>query len=238
MQRYFCLKKDNDKFILNLDDTYHITKVMRMHCGDLIEIVCDNLVYISKIIELKPNVIALVEKELEINNELDVKITICQNLVKENKMDLILQKCTELGAYSFIPLKVKNSIIKGDFEEFSKKVIRWQRIVKEASEQSKRNIIPEVLNVHTIKEIANLDYEIKILCTVNELSRSLKNVLQNHRKCGTMIIVVGPEGGFTKDEENFLIEKGFLSTTLGNLVLRTETAGICALSMINYEYER
>ena len=238
MQRYFCLKKDNDKFILNLDDTYHITKVMRMHCGDLIEIVCDNLVYISKIIELKPNVIALVEKELEINNELDVKITICQSLVKENKMDLILQKCTELGAYSFIPLKVKNSIIKGDFEEFSKKVIRWQRIVKEASEQSKRNIIPEVLNVHTIKEISNLDYEIKILCTVNELSGSLKNVLQNHGKCGTMIIVVGPEGGFTKDEENFLIEKGFLSTTLGNLVLRTETAGICALSMINYEYER
>ena len=238
MQRYFCYQKKDNKFILNSDDTYHITKVMRMELGDLIEIVFQEKVYISEIIELKPNVVALINKELETYNELEVKITICQSLVKENKMDLILQKCTELGATSFIPLKVKNSIIKGDDKDFLKKVVRWQRIVKEASEQSKRNIIPEVKKVSTISEIVKTDYDIKILCTVNELSRSLKNVLQNHRKCGTMIIVVGPEGGFTKDEENFLIEKGFLSTTLGNLVLRTETAGICALSMINYEYER
>ena len=116
---------------------------------------------------------------------------------------------------------LKNSIIKGDDKDFLKKVNRWQRIVKEASEQSKRNIIPEVKNVSTIKEIIKTDYDIKILCTVNELSRSLKNILQNNKKCGTMIIVVGPEGGFTREEEEFLIANNFLSTSLGNLVLRT-----------------
>ena len=237
MQRYFCFNKDNNKFTLSLDDTYHITKVMRMNINDLIEIVYNEKVYISKIIELNPCVVALIDKELETYNELDVKVTICQSLVKEAKMDLILQKCTELGAYSFIPLKVKNSIIKGDEKDFLKKVNRWQRIVKEASEQSKRNIIPEVMNVSSIKEISNLSYDVKILCTVNELSRSLKNILQNNKKCDTMIIVVGPEGGFTIEEEKILIEKGFLSTSLGNLVLRTETAGICALSMINYDRE-
>lgn len=83
-----------------------------------------------------------------------------------------------------------------------------------------------------------MDYDLKILCTVNELSTTLKNILQKRKNCGTMIIVVGPEGGFTSEEEQYLINKGFLSTSLGNLVLRTETASLCCLSMINYEFER
>ena len=238
MQRYFCLKKEDNKFTLSLDDSYHITKVMRMNLDDKVEIVCEKKVYIAKIVNLKPNVIVEIIEELDEYNELDVKVCICQSLVKETKMDLILQKSTELGAYSFIPLKVKNSIIKGSENDFLKKVNRWQRIVKEASEQSKRNIIPEVMNVKTIEEIGELEYGLKILCTVNELSRTIKNVLQNNKKCGTMIIVVGPEGGFTRDEESYLISKGFISTSLGNLVLRTETASIALLSMINYEFER
>lgn len=238
MQRYFCSKKEDNKFTLNLDDSYHITKVMRMNLGDKVEIVCNEFVYIAKIIDLKPNVVVEITQLLDEYNELDVKVSVCQSLVKETKMDLILQKATELGAHSFIPLKVKNSIIKGTEADFLKKVNRWQRIVKEASEQSKRNIVPEVMNVKTIEEIGALEYDLKILCTVNELSRTIKNVLQNNKKCGTMIIVVGPEGGFTSQEESYLISKGFISTSLGNLVLRTETASIALLSMINYEFER
>ncbi|MBQ8472257.1 MAG: 16S rRNA (uracil(1498)-N(3))-methyltransferase [Bacilli bacterium] len=238
MQRYFVNLKNDNKFILSLDDTYHITKVMRMNIGDLIEVVCSEKVYITEIVELKPNCIVEIKEEKIEYNELDVKVCVCQSLVKESKMDLILQKSTELGAYSFIPLKVKNSIIKGSESDFSKKVNRWQRIVKEASEQSKRNLIPLVYNVKTIKEIGDMDYDLKILCTVNELSTTLKNILQKRKNCGTMIIVVGPEGGFTSEEEQYLINKGFLSTSLGNLVLRTETASLCCLSMINYEFER
>lgn len=238
MQRYFTNEKLDNKFILSLDDTYHITKVMRMQMGDLVEVVYDKVVYHAKISNLKPNVVVEIINTMDTYNELEINVTICQSIVKEAKMDLILQKSTELGAYSFIPLKVKNSIIKGCESDFLKKVTRWQRIVKEASEQSKRNIIPEVMHVKSIKEIADLDYDLKILCTVNELSTTFKNVLQNHKNCGTMIIVVGPEGGFTSDEETYLINKGFISTSLGNLVLRTETASLCALSMINYEFER
>ena len=238
MQRYFNDIKNDNKFILSLDDTYHITKVMRMNIGDLVEVVYDRKVYISKIILLKPNCVVEIKEEKIEYNELDVKVTICQSLVKESKMDLILQKSTELGAYSFIPLKVKNSIIKGSDSDFLKKVNRWQKIVKEASEQSKRNIIPEVYSVKNIKEIGDMDFDLKILCTVNELSITLKNILQKNKSCGTMIIVVGPEGGFTSEEEEYLINKGFISTSLGNLILRTETASLCALSMINYEFER
>ena len=237
MQRYFCKVKDNNKFELSMEDSYHIKTVMRMKLGDLVEVVYEDEVYLCKIIKLDPLVVEIKEKQ-NTYNELGVKITICQSLVKENKMDLVLQKSTELGAFGFIPLMVKNSIMKGTDKEFEKKRIRWQRIVKEASEQSKRNIIPEVTKVMTISEITRLEYDLKLLCTVNEVSTTLKYVLHNREKYGTMIIVIGPEGGFRKEEEQELIEHGFVSVSLGNLVLRTETASLCALSMINYEYER
>ncbi len=237
MQRYFVKEKENNKFKLSFEDSYHITKVMRMNLNNEIEIVYDKEVYIGKIIEFNPVVVEIIKK-LDNNNELKRKITICQSLVKEQKMDLILQKCTELGAYSFIPFMASNSIIKKDQKMFSKKIERWQRIVKEASEQSKRNVIPKVLDIVDINSLCKMNYDLKIFCTVNELSRSLKNILQNQSKYDTMIIVIGPEGGFTQMEEKLLAENGFLSASLGNLVLRTETASICALSMINYEYER
>lgn len=238
MQRYFVNKKNDNKFTLSLDDSYHIKRVMRMEKGDLVEVIFNEKLYITKIIELNDNVLVEIVNELDTYNELDIKVCICQSLVKEAKMDLILQKSTELGAYSFIPLKVKNSIVKGNEADFLKKVVRWQRIVKEASEQSKRNIIPEVITPKTIKEICSLEYDLKILCTVNELSTTFKNVLQKNKNCGTMIIVVGPEGGFTSEEERLLIDNGFISVSLGSFVLRTETASLCALSMINYEFER
>ena len=120
----------------------------------------------------------------------------------------------------------------------TKKIVRWQKIVNDASRQAKRNVIPEVFNIMNLEDITKLDYDLKILCTVNELSMSLKNILQNNKKCGTMIIVIGPEGGFKKDEEDYLISHGFISTKLLDFVLRTETASIVALSMINYEYTR
>lgn len=123
MQRYFVNLKNDNKFILSLDDTYHITKVMRMNIGDLIEVVCSEKVYITEIVELKPNCIVEIKEEKIEYNELDVKVCVCQSLVKESKMDLILQKSTELGAYSFIPLKVKIVLLKEVNLTFLKKLI-------------------------------------------------------------------------------------------------------------------
>ena len=237
MQRYFVDKKEFNKFTLNIKDSHHIENVMRMNIGDNIEVVFEKDIYLTKIVNLNPVVTEIIEK-LDNYEELPVKVTICQSLVNESKMDLILQKGTELGAYCFIPFKATNSIIKCSKKDFDKKYVRWQRIVYDASRQSKRNYVPEVKEVIDINELARLKYDLKILCTVNEVSRSLKNVLQNHKKCGTMIIVIGPEGGFTKSEEEILKNNGFISTSLGNLVLRTETTTLAVLSQINYEFER
>ncbi len=237
MQRYFCSNKENDKYILSKEQSHHIINVMRMNLGDFIEIVDNEKVYKCEIIKV-PEVEVIIKQELDAYNEMSKKVTICQALVKENKMDLILQKSVELGMHAFIPLKTKNSIIKINNQEALKKIDRWQRIVIDACRQSKRNLIPKVFDIKSIEELVKEDYDLKLLCTVNELSTTLKNVLQNNKKYDTMIIVIGPEGGFTQEEEKYFLEHGFISVSLGKLVLRTETASLCALSMINYEYER
>ncbi len=236
MQRYFCKEKDNDIFTLSSDDSYHIVKVMRYNIGTEIEIVFDNCLYISSIISTDKIVKAKIVKE--INNPLNsINVTIAQSLVKEQKMDYILQKGCELGAQRFIPLEVTNSIIKLDNKK-DKKIERWQKVVKEASEQSKRLDIPIVTNVYTIKDLLKEDFDLKILCSVNEKEKSIKKVLSKVKQSDRILFVIGPEGGFTKEEEALFIDNGFISTSLGERVLRTETASTFVLSVVNYIFMR
>ena len=234
MQRYFCEQLNGKTFTLSKDDSYHIMKVMRMNIGDNIEIVNDKKTYISKIISMNPVCCEIVNK-LDEDNELSKKVIICQSLVNEQKMDYILQKGTELGAYSFIPYLATNSVIK-DNGKSNKKILRWQKIVKEASEQSKRNIIPKVMEFYSIKDLINMNCDLKIVCSVNEKVNNVKNIIRKYPKCDTIMVVIGPEGGFTKLEEETFINNGFILVSLGNRVLRTETASTVVLSMFNYEW--
>ena len=234
MQRYFSNKLNNGVFSLSNEDSYHIIKVMRMNIGEKIEIIYNQKLYICEIVNLDNNVNASIIEEKDINNEMDVKVIICQSLVNEQKMDLILQKGTELGAYEFYPYKAVNCVVKEN-NKSDKKIVRWQKIVKEASEQSKRNIIPKVNNMVDINELIKIPASLKLICTVNEVTKNIKKELQVHSECDTIIIVVGPEGGFAKQEEEKFIENGFIPVSLGKRVLRTETASLVALSMINYE---
>lgn len=232
MQRYF--KDTNlDIFELFSDDSYHITKVMRNKIGDKVEVVIDKNLYICEIINLDNLVTVKKLEEVECDSELPCHVTIAQSLVKEQKMDLILQKCCELGASEIIPINTTRSIVKLEKKE-TKKIDRWNKILKEASEQSKRVVIPKVNEIMDIKDLARLDYDIKILCSVNELSTSIKKVLSKDLNNVKIILVIGPEGGFTDNEEKILMDNGFVSTSFGNRVLRTETASLYALSIINY----
>jgi len=232
MQRYF--KDTNlDIFDLSSEDSYHIIKVMRNKIGDNIEVVIDKKLYICEIITIKDLVTVKRIEEVECDSELPCYVTIAQSLVKEQKMDLILQKSCELGVSEIIPVNTTRSIVKLDKKE-NKKAVRWSKILKEASEQSKRVIIPKLNNIMDIKDLVKLDYDLKILCTVNELSMSLKRVLPKDLNNLRVLFVIGPEGGFTDKEEDILIENGFISTSFGNRVLRTETASLYVLSIINY----
>ncbi len=234
MQRYFSNLISNNEYLLSNDDSYHIKKVMRMNLGDRIEIVDNEKVFICELVSLDP-VKAKIIKEEKMNNENDKKIILVQSMINETKMDYVLQKGTELGINEFYVFKAKNSVVKEN-DKSSKKIIRWQKIVKEASEQSKRNIIPKVNDIVDISRLCKIDADVKLLLTVNELTKNIKKVLKEIKKYDTLIIVVGPEGGFTKEEEETLIKNGYISTSLGKRVLRTETAGMVAVSMINYEW--
>ncbi len=234
MQRYFCNNKENNEYLLSNDDSYHIKKVMRMNIKDKIEIVDKKKTNICEITSLDP-VKARVMEELNENNENDFEIILVQSMVNETKMDLILQKGTELGVSKFYIYKATNSVVKENGKS-DKKIARWQKIVKEASEQSKRNIIPEVVDIIDIKGLCKISADVKLLLSVNEKTKSIKKVLNNFKKYDKIIIVIGPEGGFNPSEEEVLINNGYISTSLGKRVLRTETAGLVAISMINYEW--
>ncbi len=234
MQRYFNNDLIDNKFILNNDDSYHIEKVMRMALNDHIEVVSRQKVYLCSIDSFNPVNCHILE-EIKEDHEFKKKVIIVQSLVNEQKMDYILQKGTELGMTEFIPYNAFNSVTKPN-DKMDKKIVRWQRIVKEASEQSKRNIIPTVNNVINIDELIKLDASLKLICSLRETSKSIKNILQENSNCDTMIIVIGPEGGFAINEEEKLINNGFIPVSLGSRVLRTETASLVLLSMLNYEW--
>lgn len=234
MQRYFCDNKRNNEYLLSSDDSYHIKKVMRMNIGDKIEIVDNRITYICEITNILPVTAKIVEKTNE-NNENNCEIVLIQSMVNETKMDLILQKGTELGISDFYIYKAKNSVVK-DNGKGEKKITRWQKIVKEASEQSKRNIIPKVHNILDLKSLCEIKGDLKLLLSVNEKTKNIKNILKENKKYDKIVIVVGPEGGFTVLEEETMIDNGYVSTSLGNRVLRTETASLAIVSMINYEW--
>lgn len=234
MQRYFAINKSLE---LDKGDYHHIKNVMRMKVGDLINIVFDNLVYTCKLTKINKEVSFEVIKTEE-KNANDFQITVAFSLIKEQHLNYLLQKATEVGADFFIPLNTKRSVVKIEPKKETSKMERWKKICKEASEQSHRFKMPEIYGIKNLKELVTYDYDLKLLCSLNENTKNIKKVLQKSNKCVKILIVVGPEGGFDAFEEQFLIENGFQSISLGENVMRAETAPVSAISMINYEFMR
>ena len=230
MQRYFAYDKIDNNFLLNDDDWYHIRTVMRMNDYDLVEIVYQKELYIGKI---NNKIVECIKKvEQKISKKIDVTLII--PLLKEFKMDLILQKSTELGVERIIPFVAERSIIKLDPNKEIKKINRWQKIIKEASEQSKRLDIPVLTGIKTLKELIDID-GIKLVCSTTVKENTIKNVLKNNDKCDKIAILIVPEGGLTTAEEEFLTNNDFIGVTLGDLIMRVETVPIYLLSILNYE---
>ena len=233
MQRYFAEDKKGNKLILKKEDIHHIKNVMRNKAGDKIECVFSNELYICKIENINSNEV-VIENKKEENNELDIDLTIAIALVKEQKIDLILQKLTELGVNKIIPVQMERSIVKLDKERFKKKKERWISICKEAAEQSKRTSIPQIDNITKIDELEVSEYDIKLTCSTKEKDNILPNYLNTNLKEKHIIAIIGPEGGITEKEEEKLNKLGFISTSLGNRIMRVETAAIYIASIINY----
>jgi RNA methyltransferase, rsmE family len=235
MQRYFLKNIQEDKVILGTEDSYHIKRVMRMKIGDKIEIVYQEKVYLGQIEALDDQVQAKLIEELASSKQHIRPITLAQALVKEQKMDYILQKTTELGVTEIIPFCAERSIVKADKQD-EKRKIRWEKIVKEASEQSKRTDLVKIHSILSLRELSQLDnYDVKIICSVSEKEKNLKKLLSNIPNSATMLFVIGPEGGLSDQEEQTLMNSGFQRVSLGDTVLRTETAGLFIMSAVRYQ---
>ncbi len=232
MQRYFA--KDYDKnLILENSDIHHIKNVMRMKENDIIEVVYENKLYICKISSFEPFSLNI-EKIIEEENSIGLDVTVAVGLVKEQKIDLILQKLTELGVNTIIPVNMEHSIVRLDDARFKKKKERWISICKEASEQSKRTNIPVIKDIMNIKDLVNFDSDIKLVASTKEKDKMFNYYLQKIENYAKIIIVIGPEGGISEKEENYLYENGFDRVSFGNLIFRVETACIYAASIFNY----
>ena len=234
MQQYFAKNKNLE---LEDSDYHHIKNVMRMKKDDIIKVVFDNVIYTCKLTSItNKSSFEIINKEEKNKNNYCVDVAF--SLIKEQKLNYLLQKTTELGVGMLIPVNTKRSVVKIDKKKESSKIDRWQKICKEASEQSFRSNMPKINEVLNLQDLIYMDYDLKLLCSLNKNTKNIKKVIQKNNKCVKILLVVGPEGGFDPKEEEYLLNNGFVSVSLGNTVLRAETAPVVALSMINYEFMR
>ncbi|WP_214480317.1 16S rRNA (uracil(1498)-N(3))-methyltransferase [Bacillus sp. SM2101] len=247
MQRYFIDDKkyeQNDQIIITNDDHHHITRVMRMNVGDSIYVIVGQRTARCEIVEItNEEVLTNIVEWVESSNELPIKVTIASGLPKGDKLELVIQKGTELGANSFIPFNAARSIVKWDEQKGLKKIKRWQKIAKEAAEQSHRNKIPDIYDPMTFKKLlensANYDY--KLIAYEEEAKIGEQSVLaatlSKMVASQSLLVVFGPEGGLSEKEVEELRSHGFKSCALGPRILRTETAPIYLLSAVSYHFE-
>lgn len=223
------------------DDVKHIYKVLRLKDGDKVNINnCKGVEYIGEILEVnkKEVKVNLIEK-VHLNNESPMEVHLFQGLPKAAKMDLIAQKCTELGVSEITPIITERVVVKGNETSEFKKVDRWNRIALEACKQSKRSIIPTInqpIEFQGLME-ALKDFDLVIVPYENQENQGIRYVKSQvkDKEIKKAAIIIGPEGGFEESEIQALKEAGSFIVTLGPRILRTETAGFVALSLLMYE---
>lgn len=244
MQKFFVKDEQirENRVEITGTDVNHIVNVLRMRKEDKVQI--NNLStsenYMAEIIEYSNERISckIIEK-IPSKSETNIDIHMYQGLPKADKMELIIQKTTEIGVKKIIPVSMERCIVKLDEKDSIKKVERWQKISEVAAKQSKRDIIPQIENVIKISDLYTKikEYDLFIVAYEEEDTKTLKEVLKSNATARKIGVLIGPEGGIDIKEIQKLKENGAVIVTLGNRILRTETAPIVLASNIIYELE-
>ena len=251
MHRFYITKdqiKDNEVTITG-SDVNHIKNVLRLKAGDQIEVFDSaQKVYTCKISEFSAKggsasggILCSILSQKVSEIESPIKVTLAQCLPKGKKMDLIIRMATELGVNKIIPVISERSIPKIEGKE-KKRIEHWQITAREASEQSGRSVVPEIAPLTSFKDLIKSakDYSLAIMPWEGEEKISLKNILTGslaHWLTGSLLIIIGPEGGFSRAESNEAKEAGFKLASIGKRILRCETAAVSTLSQIFYEFD-
>ncbi|WLR43995.1 16S rRNA (uracil(1498)-N(3))-methyltransferase [Bacillus carboniphilus] len=248
MQRYFVsIKREDieDQVKITGDDVHHISRVMRMKENEPL-IICTLDGYTAKgLIQKITDDFVMVDRLswIKSSSELPVHVTIASGMPKGDKLEYIIQKGTELGAKEFVPFNATRSIVKLDQKKIKNKVVRWNKIAKEAAEQSHRSLVPMVEKPLSFEELIEKasNYNYKIVAYEEESkqgeAKKLHQIISTIEKDQSLFVLFGPEGGFTEKELEILKENGFISCSLGPRILRAETAPLYLLSAVSYYLE-
>lgn len=230
------------KIIISGNDVNHIKNVLRMHIGEELSVSngIDGREYRCAIEEIGEDIICELRFIKEDSVELPSKVYLFQGLPKSDKMELIIQKAVELGAYEVIPVAMSRSVVKLDPKKASAKVSRWQGIAESAAKQSKRSIVPNVHDVMTYKEAIAYAQTLDVKLIPYEMAEGMahtKEVIGNIEPGKSIGFIIGPEGGIDDTELELAKSAGFEEITLGKRILRTETAGLTVMSILMYQLE-
>lgn len=240
MHRFFVTSERlfADKIEIIGKDVRHIKDVLRLDIKDKIEIAIDGYIHICEIVSIqKDRILTEIKEKIKGTNESPIHIVLYQGLIKGNKMETVIQKCTEIGVKEFYPVELKRCIVKvNDVKKEKNKVERWNLIAEEAAKQCKRDILPEVHDIISFREMIELLKEEKNIVVPYE-EEKMNSIKGNLKLNGNKIhLIIGPEGGFEPEEIEELKSIGAHIVTLGPRILRTETAGAVAVTILLYEF--
>ena len=228
-------QKQNNRFFINGTDFNHIKNVLRMNIGDTFlvsENGASNLCEIESF-ESDTVIVKIIEENFN-DTGLPIKIYLFQGLPKGDKMELIIQKCVELGVHEIVPVQMSRSVVKIEEKKKKNKRERWQAISESAAKQSKCNKIPEISEILTYKQALEKAKDLDLLLVPYESKNGMedtKNALNQIKSGMSVGISIGPEGGFDEKEIQEALEIAGKVLSLGNRILRTETAAITSVSM-------
>ncbi len=257
MSRFFVPPENVGEKSIVIDDRsdlHHMVKVLRLSVGDEIDISDSQeweyraeLSYIGQ-----DEAEAVILDKQRFSTEPRIKVTLFQGMPKQGKMELIVQKTVELGVGRIVPVFMARSVVT-DNGKTEKKVKRWQKVADEAVKQCKRGLIPKVHTPVKTRDVIEAfgDFGLVLFPYENEDGVTIKDVLREISAGGTaadgsgsgpadirnIAVIIGPEGGFSREEAEAIVAAGGRSVSLGRTTLRTETAGLAAIAMIMYELE-
>ena len=235
----FSVKKNNiqtSSVILDGEEHRHLSKVARIKPRQKVWLFDEEgRNYLAEVVKIERDRTRLVILEREDAQEPSLHITLGQALIKAKKMNSIIQKATELGVAAIVPVITARTIIRIEEKE-EKKLERWKKIIREAAKQSHVSFLPSIMYpVKLDKLIRECNEEKKLLLSENQ-GKLLRDILIPGSRKGeppsSVLLLVGPEGGWTDKEERFILDHGFEAVSLGNQILRTETAALSSLAMI------
>ena len=245
MRRFFVAPEAVQDNMVQFDAELarHMGKVLRLSPGEQVTVCTgDGTAYLVELEQFsKDAVTGRILEQIDHLKETDIEVVLYQGMPKGDKLELIIQKCTELGVSAVIPVETGRSVVHLDSGKAGKKNERWQKIAQEASQQSKRVQVPVIGPYYSWKQfLQQLEKEsgLTIVFWEDEQTQSLKTLLRSQGgKPQRINLVVGPEGGLSEEEVEQLRALGAVSASLGKRILRTETAGMAGISMILYEYD-